>query len=490
MPYADLAFFHTHPRHLATVAMLCGLPATPVEHCRVLELGCGSGFNLMAMSQSLPHSQFVGVDLSQRQIEHGRAIAREIDCDRVDLRVGRIEDLDPSLGQFDYVIAHGVYSWLPPAIQPQLFEAMRRHLAPHGIGYVSYNTYPGWQFRSMLRNILCFFSPPDAAPTDRVRVTLEQVSQMLADLPEQDSLSTKVLIQEFEQIKTQRDYYLLHEHFTEFNTPVLVSEFVRAARQHGLNYLCESRYGTNTFAGSREEREVLDLSGDDLIRREQYHDFRWHRYFRQTLLVHDSVEPSRKADSATVANMYLHPRVTFDSPPGKITESEFDLVRREEDGEILELGDAVFRAILRRLDQHSPRALKANEFLFDIAEGFPEAVRMGIANAMLSAAVLRGYVEGYWHLYATEPPYAIQIREKPRACALARYQSQHTASITNRLHRTARLEEKERQLLGRLDGQLDRDELARQMKCSREEIDSTLERLVRHAVLDGEELFL
>ena len=235
--YGDLAFFHTHPNHLAVIASLCGLPTPPVENCRVLELGCGTGFNLLAMSQSLPRGRFVGFDISARQIEHGQAIATEIGNDRVELRVGALESLDPSLGPFDFIIAHGVFSWIPAEVRAALLSAVRRHLAPNGIAYLSYNTYPGWHFRQLARDVLQLLEPKGASPTERVRGAKEAAVQLLEALPEKDDLYAQVLRHELKQVDEQPDYYILHDHLATVNHPVLFTAFVQLAASHGLQFV-------------------------------------------------------------------------------------------------------------------------------------------------------------------------------------------------------------------------------------------------------------
>ena len=49
---------------------LFGLNTAAPTQCRVLELGCAAGLNLIAMAALLPESTFVGIDLSPVQIEH------------------------------------------------------------------------------------------------------------------------------------------------------------------------------------------------------------------------------------------------------------------------------------------------------------------------------------------------------------------------------------------------------------------------------------
>src|SRR5262245_22544912 len=116
LPYSSRAFPYTHPDRLAVWAVLLGMTPRPVGSCRVLELGCGMGANLMPMAEQLPGSQFLGIDLSTRQIAAGKQIAAELGLTNIDFQALDILELGPSLGEFDYIICHGVYSWVPEPV--------------------------------------------------------------------------------------------------------------------------------------------------------------------------------------------------------------------------------------------------------------------------------------------------------------------------------------------------------------------------------------
>src|SRR6478752_7458358 len=113
LPYPTRPRYSTHPDCLALLATLAGMQPTPIDRCRMLELGCGPGGNLLPLADAFPHSQFVGVDLSARQIEMGQEIVRALAMPNLQLEAKSILDIDASLGEFDYIVAHGVYSWVP-----------------------------------------------------------------------------------------------------------------------------------------------------------------------------------------------------------------------------------------------------------------------------------------------------------------------------------------------------------------------------------------
>src|SRR5262249_2639278 len=216
LPYPRLPFAETHPDNLATVASLFGLRPAPVERCRVLELGCAGGGNLLPMAGALPASRFVGIDLSRRQIEDGRRVVAELGLSNVELRHLSILDVDDGFGEFDYVVCHGVYSWVPEPVQDKILAIGARHLAPHGVAYVSSNTYPGWHGRGLLRDLLRFHAGTDGPGPQRV-ARARQVFEFLRRIREGPGGNFgrtfwRFLTEELEGLQQLPDSYLLHEH--------------------------------------------------------------------------------------------------------------------------------------------------------------------------------------------------------------------------------------------------------------------------------------
>ena len=117
VPYLNRAHTHTHPDRLAALATLLGLEPPCLERCRVLELGCANGRNLLPMALALPAAHFTGVDLSARQIADGQAAVAELGLSNLDLRHASLAGVDAGYGLFDYIICHGVYSWVDEALQ-------------------------------------------------------------------------------------------------------------------------------------------------------------------------------------------------------------------------------------------------------------------------------------------------------------------------------------------------------------------------------------
>ena len=151
--YPGLAFPQTHPDRLATMATLYGLPAVPPERCRVLELGCADGGNLIPMAYVLPESTFLGLDAAGSAVARGQEQIAALGLTNVTLL--HVDLLDASnLGTYDYVIAHGLYSWVPPSVQERVLAIASEALAPNGVAFVSYNALPGCHVRNAMRQMM------------------------------------------------------------------------------------------------------------------------------------------------------------------------------------------------------------------------------------------------------------------------------------------------------------------------------------------------
>ena len=154
--YPNAPFGQTHPDRLATLAILFGMDPAPINRCRVLELGCGDGENLIPMAFENPAAQFLGLDAAAMAIRAGKQEIATLGLANIRLEHMDIMDAGPELGTFDYVIAHGLYSWVPEPVRDKLLALAKAVLAPHGVAFVSYNALPGGRLRQMFRDMMLF----------------------------------------------------------------------------------------------------------------------------------------------------------------------------------------------------------------------------------------------------------------------------------------------------------------------------------------------
>ncbi len=109
------------------------------------ELGCGLGVTAVVYGAVNPEATFLGIDAMPRHVGFARQLADAAGAHNVSFHALDFEAaLDLDLPPLDYVVAHGVYSWVDEAAQAALHRFVDRHLAPGGIVYLSYNAMPGW----------------------------------------------------------------------------------------------------------------------------------------------------------------------------------------------------------------------------------------------------------------------------------------------------------------------------------------------------------
>ncbi|OYW22999.1 MAG: hypothetical protein B7Z49_03925, partial [Hydrogenophilales bacterium 12-63-5] len=216
------------------VARLHGFDAPDPAHARILELGCAQGGNLVPLAWRWPHSECVGVELSRVQAEAGAAFIQRLGLPNAQIVHGDLAALPDELGAFDYIIAHGVFSWVPPAVQQALLEVCRRHLSPQGVAYISFNVTAGWSALRPLRDALLARTPPESAAPQRyaaARIVLDELAQEWTD---------PALLKEIAYLKTAAPSYLFHEYLAEYNVPMPFGEFTVQLDQHGLRYVGEA----------------------------------------------------------------------------------------------------------------------------------------------------------------------------------------------------------------------------------------------------------
>ncbi len=303
-PYQSFPFPQSHPDRLATLGWLFGMEPPPVDRCRVLELGCASGGNIIPLAASLPNCEFVGIDFSPVQIEQGSRRCHDArTCPICGCCAMDIMDFSEEFGTFDYIIAHGVYSWVPTPVQEKLFAICGRQLAQNGIAYVSYNTLPGWRMRSVVRDAMSYHTRGIADARTRV-AQARAMLDFLADSVQGDDLPPPTATRCVPRPSTRASSATTTSStsiWRSVNLPEYFYQFIERAAQHGLGYLGEADF--SKMLGTEFSPQVLETLAriaPDVLRREQFMDFLRARTFRETLLVRKDVPLTRKVSPLRV----------------------------------------------------------------------------------------------------------------------------------------------------------------------------------------------
>jgi SAM-dependent methyltransferase len=285
---------YTHPSNLAANALNAGHEPPPLEQARILEVGCALGGNLTPIAASLPHATFIGVDPFAEQIEQARMRAAQAGVGNVTYLPIGVEELEHVEGEFDYIICHGLLSWIPPEAQEATFELCARRLSPQGIAYISYNTYPRWLQNRYVRDVLRWRGrhlKPEESFEREARSALSLFARYASPV---GAGAPRALFAEAEQnLKGRPDYYLAHEYLLDENHPYYFHEFIERIAQAGgedspgLCYLTEASSNTlyaHTSLSAALRRE-LPLMGEGQLAVAQHLDFLFNRSLRRSILI-------------------------------------------------------------------------------------------------------------------------------------------------------------------------------------------------------------
>lgn len=478
MPYPGRAYAHTHPDYVAVLATLLGLKPPPIARCRVLEVGCAAGANLMPMAVSLPKASFVGIDLSPRQIAQGQRTIDALGITNITLLARDLQDIGNELGQFDYIIAHGVYSWAPAPVRDRLMALIKRCLTPDGIAYISYNTYPGWYILGAIRDLMLYTVRGVEDPQDRASMALALLDMLAESDSEHAGAFNSFIAAYAGQFRAMLDRlgplshaFLLHDALEVVNEPVSFAQFAAHAAQHGLQYLCETEFPMVLPQGLKPETvdamRSFSRSGIDL---EQYMDFLRGRQFRQTLLCHDHLKIRRTLRPERLTGMAVAALMRPETQPVDLA-NETPVVFRNLHDVAFTVTAPITKAALLYLAEASPRAVsfatlvakarrRAAEGGAALRDAEPSALARRLGGDLLRAFATATTLVSF-HLHP--PLVAIQPGDRPKATALVRLEAQTGIEVTNLYHDVLQLDPFDRLLLQLLDGQRDRAAIVREM---------------------------
>ena len=415
VPYESNIVAGTHPEHLRAIATLFGIESAPAEACRVLEIGCSDGSNLMPMAYGLPRSTFVGIDPSGRQIAMGHANLQAFGPANVELLVADVREIVNWDRQFDYIVCHGVFSWVPDDVRDAILAASRRLLAPNGIAYISYNVLPGFHFRAATREMMRFHTARFEDPIQRAeqgRALMNFLVESTGHLGDgRSSLGAYhiMLKEEQEMVAGLSDSYVVHEHLAEHNQAYYFHEFAALAGSHDLQYLGDSTFPTMMLADlPQKTRDNIQAVAGTQMALEQYRDFVTNRTFRKTLLCRDDTVIHRQITAERIA------RLTFRERIGRGPSQDWRIGTIA--GSRLKVSDPNAQELLNQVERAAPLPLTFRE----LQELISNAARTPLSDEQLAAMLLSLYAVDAVDFRTWTPPVASVVSARPLAYEPAR----------------------------------------------------------------------
>lgn len=469
LAYPNVPVFKTHPDNLAVLGRLFGLQPAPVPACRVLELGCGSAENLLPMAASLPDSELVGVDVSAAHLTEGRRRAEALSLTNLTLLHRDIADLDDSLGRFDYIICHGVLSWVAPPVQTKILSLCGELLTPMGIAYVSYNACPGWHLLAMLRGVLLRDAGDGSigsiglSPLERVRRARETLAFLEHSAGMSHNPVAQALAPELRRLHSRSDGYLFHEYLTEHNQGFWFAELVAKAEEHGLRYLANAVPETMTPANYGQGIAQAVARVTDPVAAQQKLDFALGRAFNSTLLCRANRPVTRDLTPDVLDPLFFDAWIEPDPSAGDVHDAE-PVVVHATSGSTARVAGADLRTALGVMCRARPLALPLDEVYQAVVETLPESGEPAERRRHdLAMKLLRLYFGAVVGLTTYQRQMTCTVGTRPTASPLARLQAAEQAWVTNQWHQKVPLSERQRKLLVTLDGShepADRETLA------------------------------
>jgi methyltransferase-like protein/2-polyprenyl-3-methyl-5-hydroxy-6-metoxy-1,4-benzoquinol methylase len=459
--YPSYTHCQTHPDRLEVISRLFGMNPAHAERCRVLELGCGNGSNLVPMAFALPKSEFIGIDLAARPLEKGQEMVRGLGLENISLHQLDLLALPADLGNFDYIIAHGLYAWVPAAVKDKILAICKSHLRPQGVAYISYNCYPGSHLRDMIRQMMLFHLRSITEPQQRINQAVALL-RFVADSQTKSDTYTDFLREELKLTLELDQAQLYHDQLSDINAPVYFHQFVEHAARHGLQFLGEADFFEMQYhIYPPETVELLRrMAAESVILKEQYLDFLKCRRFRQTLLCHDGFKIDHRPKSQLLARLYLAcPAQPISSDPDLTAKCVEEFVGPR--GAKLATDYAPAKAALAHLGRIYPQAIHFSTLLAESrALSGPQEGGEKDQEQVLADILLHAYATGMLQLYRRAPDYVVHASERPAASPLARWQIERDTTVTNMRHVDVEVEDElGRQLLRLLDGSRNRERL-------------------------------
>ncbi len=469
LPFSSKPHRAQHPDHLFTMAKLCGLTPPSPDTARILEIGCAVGGNLIPLAHSLPNSHCVGIDLSTKQIEAAKAATEVLGMHNLTFHVLDAAALDSSFGSFDYIICHGVYSWVTQETQEKLLENIARLLSPDGVALVSFNLLPGWYTRQTIRDFLTHGVDQSSAALslqDFVKVSREKLALFEKSLGFERYYAMHMQT-ELNRLAREPDSYLAHEFLAKENHPCYLGDFCAALEARQLSFVCDAKLTRNyswllSDLGLADEvvKEAFERL-ETAQAREQFFDYVFNTPYREALISHAG--KARRVDfgDERLSEMYFWSKYVIDTD----TEHAGERTAGQEIHCVPRYGSEGQEGLWLQMDSEKQLV----EFLsarYPSFISYTDLTRHIPASDVLTPSLVHLLKKGVVEISACPPRCNITVPENPQVSEYAAEQLKGGSRVTNLRHETIDFGNFERILARLCDGKRTAAEIAAQLDQS------------------------
>lgn len=393
--YPTTVFAQTHPERLAVLARMAGLDPVPPQHARILEIGGGTCVNLLSMAAMWPQCEAHGFDLSANAIARGQEIA---EAARITNATLAVEDICTAherygAGSFDYVIAHGVYAWVPDFVREATMRLIAHVLSDKGVGFVSYNCMPGGHVRLIMREMLLDAIGHIDDPEARI-AALRDFLEDYARPRDDDELLAKTLREQAQSMLKRPDAVLFHDELGDCFFPQRLMDVAAAAQENGLVFLTDAGRNRHLDGFLPDGAEVPEDDEHVVLLSASKDDYASLRYFRQSLFVKARQVPDRSIDASRIADLWISTRLARQADGSFV-----------QGGDTIAIADEALAAAIERVAALHPQRVPLSDVTSD-----PEHLRV----------ILQLFTEWYVNLHTAPAPFAATPAELPQSSPLIR----------------------------------------------------------------------
>ncbi|TWT53411.1 tRNA (guanine-N(7)-)-methyltransferase [Rubripirellula amarantea] len=466
--YPGLAERHIQLRCLEFAATMHGVAPADLAHCRVLELGCADGTNLIPFAVEFPESQFIGIDLASDAIRQAEQTAQELELSNIEFRCQNISDVESaSIGTVDYVLCPGVFSWATDDERSAILRLCQHCLSADGIAAISFNTLPGWNWGSTLRDYVRFSVGDLADPREQIAEARRAI-ELMAEATPADTLQGVYYRRTREQARGWRDTYLYHEYISDRNRAFYFHDFQRMAEEHELRFVAEADFQHSSGVGLQPPAR-LAVSQASPDKREQLIDYFLDTGYRKSILCRSDRELGSPSQVQMIAKSELATSQSYER-------FRFDLSSSDPVNLPLERGsvaitDPFARAAIWKLMNQWPRTATVKalyEFAVETLVKTAPHIALPSPSAgieAMSRSMLALFGAGVIEAFIRPPIIAAEVSEKPMANRLVRHSAKRNMLVVNQWHQNCQgLSNAQRHLLSLLDGTRNISQLAHELQ--------------------------
>jgi len=485
VPYHGAVVPLTSPLHLGLCSCWHHAVRSSLHSFHATEIGCGDGANLVPMAFYRQDSTFTGVDSCASALDRARQAAKFLGLTNIRFYQQDVRALDPAdFEPCDFIIVHGLYSWVPDDARDAILNFCRHTLAPSGLTYISYNAQPGWATRRVVRETLLRARRVREAGTEqKAEKAIEAAVHLLEDLPTRDCASGVLLAEELERVRNGKPFYVFHEYLAEVNDGFWLGDFVERARRHGLEYVTDAQFCRWEGRVPENLKSALAKRDLDCIEQEETADLLCDRYFRASILCRADAPRVSTCHRDLLDQVHLATSLSFQAGAFNLIDGEVARFLGTGGSEIT-LTASITKAAVVLLAARWPRGMRlealygsASEFL---AENGGEL--SGDARWQLSDDLMTLFEAGQIDLRLREPAYHNDAPGHPQAHALARFEAEHRDALATPYHLPIAFDPPALAFVRGLDGSRSRSELQRVF--GEELVTQTLEVMGRWGLLN------